>query len=241
MSRIVFQKSYIVIIPSFDKTDTHKHPFMHMFFGKSGCRITVDKKDIQGNAILLDSNVKHVVKEGNDCDFFLLIDPTSTIAEQFLDKFLQGSTYHDVTGDIAVIPEDMKSLTDEEIVEIVENVLLALSITMEETCTKDERIKQVIDKIISGEWLSYSVREIAESVFLSESRLTHLFKEQVGVSLKSYILIRRMERAYRFVSSGGKITRAAQEGGFSSSAHLAYTCKTLTGVSITDVLKSSEK
>lgn len=33
------------------------------------------------------------------------------------------------------------------------------------------------------------------------------------------------------------ITWAAQESGFSSSAHLAYTCKKLTGVSITDVLK----
>ena len=50
-----------------------------------------------------------------------------------------------------------------------------------------------------------------------------------------------MEHAYRFVSLGGKITQAAMESGFASSAHLAYTCKTLTGVSISDVLKSSKK
>ncbi|MGN0386748.1 MAG: helix-turn-helix transcriptional regulator [Lachnospiraceae bacterium] len=106
---------------------------------------------------------------------------------------------------------------------------------------KDERVEQVISNFISGEWLNYSVRKLADAVFLSESRLTHLFKEEVGISLKSYILIRKMERAYRFVSSGEKITHAAQKGGFASSAHLAYTCKTLTGVSITEVLKSVKK
>lgn len=241
MSRIVFQESYIVIVPSFNKTDTHKHPFMHLFLGKNGCKVTVDKKDLQGNIILLDSNVKHVVKEDNGCDFFLLVDPTSIIAEQFLDKYMKGSFYHGINSEVADIPEDIESLSDKEIVRTVENVLLAMDISTEETSTKDERVEQVIANIISGEWLSYSVKKIAESVFLSDSRLTHLFKEEVGISLKSYILIRRMEHAYRFVSSGGTITRAAQEGGFSSSAHLAYTCKTLTGVSITDVLKSSKK
>ena len=33
MSRIIFQESYIVVVPTFDKTATHKHPFMHLFFG----------------------------------------------------------------------------------------------------------------------------------------------------------------------------------------------------------------
>lgn len=32
MSRLVFQESYIVVIPSFDKTDMHKHPFMCFMF-----------------------------------------------------------------------------------------------------------------------------------------------------------------------------------------------------------------
>lgn len=241
MSRIVFQKSYIVVIPSFDKTDIHKHPFMHLFLGKNGCKITADKKDIQGNIILLDSNVKHIVKEGNGCDFFLLIDPTSTIAEQLLDKYLQNSFYYNITGDIINVSKNFKNLSDKEIAKTIEKMLLDMGVYIEDIGKKDERVEQIIANIISGDWLNYSVRKIAESVFLSESRLTHLFKEEVGISLKSYILIRKIECAYRFASSGGKITQAAQEGGFASSAHLAYTCKTLTGISITEVLKSIKK
>lgn len=72
------------MVPSFDKTDTDKPSFMHLFLGKNDCKITADKKDTQGNIILLDSNVKHIVKMCNGCDLFLLIDPGNTIAEQFL-------------------------------------------------------------------------------------------------------------------------------------------------------------
>ena len=236
MSRIVFQKSYITIVPSFEKTDTHKHPLMHLFFGKNGCKITADGNEIQGNIILLDSNVKHIVKEGNGCDFFLLIDPTSVIAEQLIDRYMQKSFYADISRNNVDVTTDLLNISDEEIIQIAENVLSSLGVTTKEIGTKDERIEKIIANIISGEWLNYSVKKIAEEVFLSESRLTHLFKEEAGISLKSYILIRKMECAYKFVSLGGKITQGAQEGGFSSSAHLAYTCKTLTGVSITNVL-----
>lgn len=88
MSRIIFQESYIVVVPSFSKTEFHKHPFMHLFFGRKGCKVKVDKKELQGNIILLDSNVKHAVEDGSGCEFFLLIDPTSAIAERILDKYV---------------------------------------------------------------------------------------------------------------------------------------------------------
>ena len=241
MSRIIFHESYIVVIPAYNKTDSHKHPFMHLFFGKNGCKIIADKKEIQGNIILLKSNIKHAVNEECNCDFFLLIEPTSTIVEQLSDKYVCDSNYYAITENVEVIVKDIKNLSDKEVIQLVDNTLLNIGISVECTSTKDTRIEQVISKIVSGEWLKYSVKEIAEAVFLSESRLTHLFKEAVGITLKRYILIRRMEHAYKFVSSGGKVTHAAMESGFASSPHLAYTCKALTGISITDVLKSSKE
>lgn len=90
------------------------------------------------------------------CTFFLLIDPTSNIAEQFRDKYMQDGFYYDIIWKNAEITDDIKSLSDKEIVKIVENVLLAMGISTEEVSTRDERIEQAITKIISGEWLSYS-------------------------------------------------------------------------------------
>lgn len=90
------------------------------------------------------------------CTFFLMIDPTSNIAEQFRDKYMQDGFYYDIIWKNAEITDDIKSLSDKEIVKIVENVLLAMGISTEEVSTRDERIEQAITKIISGEWLSYS-------------------------------------------------------------------------------------
>ncbi len=150
---------------------------------------------------------------------------------------MRENFYAGILGQNTNLPQDLCSISDDELIQTVEHMLSELGVNSNKTKAKDERIQQIIANIVLGKWLNYSVKEIAEAVFLSESRLTHLFKEEAGVSLKSYILIRKMERAYKYVSSGGKITQAAQEAGFSSSAHLAYTCKTLTGISITDVLK----
>mgnify|MGYP003507502205 FL=1 len=61
MSRILFQESYIVIVPSFERTATHRHPFMHLFFGQNECKIKTDKIELQGNIILIDSNIRHAV------------------------------------------------------------------------------------------------------------------------------------------------------------------------------------
>ncbi|MBQ8619575.1 MAG: helix-turn-helix transcriptional regulator [Clostridia bacterium] len=130
--------------------------------------------------------------------------------------------------------ENLNGLSDDQIIRIAEDVLAQLDISPEAGSVADERIEQVIEHIISGEWLDCSVREIAAKVYLSESRLTHLFKATAGISLKSYLVIRRLERAYRYITSGGQMTRAAHESGFASSAHLAYTCKKLTGISASD-------
>lgn len=240
MSRIVFHESYIIIIPTYNKTASHKHPSMHLFYSREGCKIMVDQKEIQGNIILLKPNIRHAIDESHNCDFFLLLDPTSTIAKQLSDKYLTNQDSYSITGRFDDITGHMISSSDQDTIQLVDHVLLNMGISIACADTTDSRIKEVISKIVSGEWLNYHVNEIAEASFLSESRLTHLFKDEVGIPLKSYLLIRKMEHAYRIVSSGGNVTDAALESGFASSAHLAYTCKALTGISITDVFAGSK-
>ena len=237
MSRIVFQNSYLMVVPSFVKTESHKHPMMHIFLGRKECRITINGQEYLGRAIIVDSNVKHIVREESGCDIIMLIDPTCDLAEQMKKSYLaKGVSAKTLKSEID-LPENLSELSEQELIELSENLFEGFGLALEPTKQRDERIEQVINKLISGEWIGLKIKEIADKVFLSESRLTHLFKEEAGVALKSYILIRKMEHAYKHVNSGGKITQAAHESGFASSAHLAYTCKTFTGISIRDVLK----
>ncbi|WP_049762276.1 helix-turn-helix domain-containing protein [Lachnoclostridium phytofermentans] len=75
---------------------------------------------------------------------------------------------------------------------------------------------------------------------LSESRLAHLFKEETGIPLKSYIVLYALQKAYDVVFDGGSITKAAMTAGFDTPAHLAYTNKKMTGMSASGILKDSE-
>ena len=224
MSRIIFQKSYLILLPS----------FLHLFFSKKGCRICFDDTTLKGNIILLDSNVPHMTKEENGCDFILLIDPTSSIAESLRKQYLKEDIYT-IFSRLPDIYDNPNKMSDDEIVDLIERLLLNMEIISSENNNKDKRVETIITNILSGKWLSYSVKQIVASTFLSESRLSHLFKADAKISLKSYLLMRRLEHAYRLVCSGKTITYAACESGFASPSHLAYTCQKLTGIAISEV------
>jgi AraC-like DNA-binding protein/mannose-6-phosphate isomerase-like protein (cupin superfamily) len=65
------------------------------------------------------------------------------------------------------------------------------------------------------------VREVARRVGLSDSRLMHLFREQVGVPLRSYVRWLRLRLAVDQVRRGANLTEAAHAAGFTDSAHLS--------------------
>lgn len=65
--------------------------------------------------------------------FFLLIDPTSIIAEQIREQYIKGDSYCNVSDDIAEISEDIQNLPENEIIRIVENMFLAMGISTGKT------------------------------------------------------------------------------------------------------------
>lgn len=175
-----------------------------------------------------------MTKEENGCDFILLIDPTSSIAKSLQKQYLKEDHYN-IFSRLPDIYDNTNKMSDDEIVDLIERLLLNMEIISSENDNKDKRVETIITNILSGKWLSYSVEQIAASTFLSESRLSHLFKADAKISLKSYLLMRRLEHAYRLVCSGKTITYAACESGFASPSHLAYTCQKLTGIAISEV------
>ena len=89
---------------------------MHLFVGSKTCQIVVNDEKVQGNRILLDSNVKHMVEPDHHCDFFLLIDHTSHVARQLRDNYLQPAPYCHMEGQMVEMPENMAELPEEEVI-----------------------------------------------------------------------------------------------------------------------------
>ena len=104
----------------------------------------------------------------------------------------------------------------------------------------DERITAFLSMLENCSCTDHSVDHFAEELHLSSSRLSHLFSEQVGITLKDYLLLHQLERVFQDILSGRKITDAAMDAGFDSPSHFASTVKRLMGLPARSTIKDSE-
>lgn len=94
----------------------------------------------------------------------------------------------------------------------------------------DPRITKVLDMISSSDDLRLSLERIAASVFLSPSRFQHLFKQQVGLPFRRYILWRKVTRAMMSIARERTLSAAAQASDFADAAHLTRTFRQMFGL-----------
>ncbi|GHH74312.1 hypothetical protein GCM10018781_40700 [Kitasatospora indigofera] len=71
---------------------------------------------------------------------------------------------------------------------------------------------------------------LAAAVGLSESRLAHLFRTELGLPLRPYVRWLRMRRATELIAAGASLTAAAHLAGFADAAHLTRTCRRTFGI-----------
>jgi AraC-like DNA-binding protein len=94
----------------------------------------------------------------------------------------------------------------------------------------DTRIAQAMDLIKRAFPRAPSVATLAGAVGLSPGRLTHLWKDEVGIALRRYILWLRLRHVIARVSVGDSLTDAAHDAGFADSAHLSRTFSSMFGL-----------
>ena len=96
--------------------------------------------------------------------------------------------------------------------------------------TLDSRIVSVLEHIAARHGADCSGASLASLVHLSESRFTHLFRQQTGMSLSRYLLWSRMVDAVAAVAAGNNMTAAAHTAGFADLAHMSRTFRSMMGV-----------
>lgn len=82
---------------------------------------------------------------------------------------------------------------------------------------------------------SPSINDLTRIAYLSESRLQHLFREQVGVPIRRYLLWHRFLTAMSLLADGCSVTEAAYSAGFADSAHLTRTTARMVGLTPTKI------
>jgi AraC-like DNA-binding protein len=95
----------------------------------------------------------------------------------------------------------------------------------------DARIAQITRHLRNAAPGKIEMAELARSVGLSESRLQHLFKQEMGVTIRFFIVCVRVQNAFAQAEPGGSLTDLAHGAGFYDLSHFMQTARAYTGVS----------
>lgn len=94
----------------------------------------------------------------------------------------------------------------------------------------DARVTRVLAAIRDADDLRMSIEDAAAMAFLSPSRFVHLFKQQVGLPFRRYMLWRKLVRAVLAIGRERTIAAAAQAADFADAAHLTRTFCQMFGI-----------
>ncbi|RJG26967.1 AraC family transcriptional regulator [Paenibacillus thiaminolyticus] len=225
----------------------HIHHYIQVTIGlEHDFDITFDNQPLHVSGVIVPSNTRHKLHGGEEWQWYLLVNPESLFGEMLRRAFLhRNDAYvldpHTVNQLRSIAMGSLlASACPEAYMKAFARTKVALGLHesgMEHTL--DNRIMDVLSCIEQSPLHRLTVKRLSERVYLSESRLSHLFKEEVGISLSSYILLQKMETAFHYIFSGHTMTDAALEAGFSSSSHFTRTVRDKLGMAPRAIVQNS--
>lgn len=202
-------------------TDTHSHPVMEIINSPNG-KFSIETDFGRQNNLtfaIIDVNTNHkMFSEQNDIEL-LLIESNNSKLTEYLFKC-------DIKLKDGVFTSTELRCRD--------NLMFDLhnfSVNQNLKLPNDKRVYECI-QIIETENLPYNklMTTLCSRVFLSESRISHLFKENIGISIKRYLVWSRMKNALRYLlTEETNLKKAAFEADFSDQAHLSKCFKSILG------------
>lgn len=242
MLKIFWDKDNIAFIGDRITSEEHSHCVIQIFlsFDKT-LQLTVNGKQANGKCIIVNKNARHNFSCDNQIQLSILIEPSSNFATELIKKI--DGDYLILNNDIDRIQQNaaalMSSDNKQQYIDFIQDFAEYLGVKRNSGIL-DERITALLEILQNCDCYDHTIENFAKSVCLSSSRLSHLFREQIGVPLKSYILFHQLEKAFTALLSGTNITDAAMLAGFDSPSHFAATVKKWTGMSVSTSIKDSE-
>ena len=188
----------------------------------------------KGRGLIVRADVQHSFNPHGLPGAMLFVDPES--AEGL---WLRSS----LTGDITIVPaarleelaSELRTFVERpfeglEVAALIRQCVRAMSTGAPPARKLDPRITVVLKSIRASEDLRIPLENAADMVFLSPSRFAHLFKHQVGLPFRRYMLWRKLTRAMLAIGREGTIAAGAHAADFADAAHLTRTFQQMFGI-----------
>ena len=225
-------KGYSVFSKGNYETAKHSHyPIEVVFCVEGSFNITTDLSEYANiKSVIIPSNLPHSFSCINATCNLLFLDPLSAIGTWFLREYDLASQKGIMINPPGFDQFHKKGKFD---------ISLMLTKTKIKGATHvDFRISKCIETmnaLVTDEKLTIS--QLSKASFLSEGRLAHLFKKQLGVSVHQCILWKKILLAVLKSREGYSLTECAHYVGFSDSSHFNKVFNKMFGVNPFFVLK----
>lgn len=246
MIQIYAANDHFSFITNHIDAQQHAHTMIQITIAfNESFEVSIQSNTIKCKGIMIDSNISHIFKGEEQTQLFFLIDPTSRLGECLKQYYLYVDTYIILPDKlISDIIDKLKSvslpfITQEEYSYFFDFFLEKLQIENDTKKETNEVVKKVLYEIHSSDSSIPSIEKLSKDVFLSQSRLSHLFKENTGLALYSYILMQKVKKTIALIFQGTSITEASMQIGFDSPSHFASVCKRMLGMSTRALSKDS--
>lgn len=193
-------------------------------------------------AAVIGANVSHSIANPDGPLCLLYLEKTSNNFRSIMD-------YHCVTFgcDIRAEPLVLQQPVSTDILDTLRAARLA-QVTpqraedLKQTCLQlfhgniaeplplDPRIAKILVHLHQDPGTSFTGSELADIACLSPSRMQHLFKQQIGIPVRKYILWTRLRHVLELALGGTPLTTSSHQSGFSDSAHFSRTFRSMFGL-----------
>ncbi|AOM41632.1 helix-turn-helix domain-containing protein [Xenorhabdus hominickii] len=235
-----YNSQYLVLSHNM-KTEWHHHPCLQLTVSPhySKIRIDTEQRPQQAYGFIVASNIKHRLHTEDEPCFNFLVDPIHPLYHLLLHKIKNS--------DIVYLESESSRLIADYFVYCVQsntspNILILnywLGQLDDCDCYLDDRIVKATTLISELSVKCISSHEISKRLYLSESRFLHLFRQEMGINFRGYLLWKRFHHAFENIHSPNSLTALAYQSGFSDSAHLSRTCMKLYGLRPSELKNAS--
>lgn len=225
------------------ETKPHTHHVTEIIYGLEGSFKMADGLNVEREyqMSIIPHDIKHrFINYSNITPIFIYLDPFHYLSQQLKRSYSLEKEIVKVDNAQPKMMNDLHSWAqgDEvDIIAVVNSLVSKLTGHSSHAIPCDDRIIESTEHIRAALQSEISLADMAEKVHLSKSRYAHLFKEQVGIPFRRFVLWTRLQASVEAVLEGNSLTSACYIGGFADLSHFSKTFMDMFGVTPSSVLK----
>ena len=232
MTKLYEAGDHLLLCAGYADPVEHRHMAAHILIAMDGLlEIRSGEQLLECRGIMIPSGVRHGIRTQGGALVFLFDSTTNVAARITTLQEIPDS----VCKQIRQAYEQMQHSGDYD--GFAAFVKHSLDLEATGCRVTDQRMRRAMEWMRSHATETVTCADVAEAVFMSESRFSHLFKEQLGMTVPAYLIYQRLMYVYTAVLRGRSITESALAAGFSSSGHFADVSRRVFGLSASEILK----